>query len=74
MFRLIATAPYWNCLIWPLCWQVPTDISQDFRIDPTVTVTVPAGAQYLVVGPLPGSYLWGDNLGFGFGLTVERVP
>lgn len=70
----INTAPYWDCLIWPLCWQVPTDIPQDFRIDPTVTLTVPTNAQYLVVAPLPGSYTWGDNLGFGFGVTVEQVP
>jgi hypothetical protein len=70
----VNTSPYWNCLIWPLCWQVPTDISQDFRIDPNVTVTVPSGAQYLIVAPLPSSYTWGDNLGFGFGVTVERLP
>jgi hypothetical protein len=70
----INTAPYWDCLIWPLCWQVPTNISQDFRIDPSVTVQVPTGAQYLVVAPLPSSYTWGDNLGFGFGVTVEVVP
>lgn len=70
----VTTAPYWDCLIWPLCWTVATDISQDFRIDPNVTVTVPTGAQYLVVAPLPSSYTWGDNLGFGFGVTVEVVP
>jgi hypothetical protein len=39
-----------------------------------VTVTVPNGAQYLIVAPLPSSYTWGDNLGFGFGVTVERLP
>ncbi len=70
----ITTAPYWDCLIWPLCWTVPTDISQDFRIDPDVTVTVPTGAQFLVVAPLPSSYTWSDNLGFAFGVTVEVVP
>jgi hypothetical protein len=70
----ITTAPYWNCIIWPLCWQTPTDISQDFRIDPEVTLTVPTGAQYLMVAPLPSSYIWGDNLGFGFGVTIEVVP
>lgn len=70
----VSTAPYWNCLIWPICRQVPTDISQDFRVDPNVTVTVPSGAQYLVVAPLPSSYAWADNLGFGFGVTIETVP
>jgi hypothetical protein len=70
----INTAPYWECLIWPLCWQVPTDVSQDFRIDPTVTVTVPSGAAYLIVAPLPPSYIWNDDAGFGFGLTVEVNP
>ena len=70
----VNTAPYWDCLIWPICWQVPTNISQDFRIDPNVTVQVPTGAQYVFVAPLPSSYTWGDNLGFGFGVTIERVP
>jgi hypothetical protein len=70
----IATAPYWQCLIWPLCWPVATDVPEDFRIDPSVTVTVPNGAAYLIVAPLPPSYLWNDDAGFGFGVTVEVNP
>jgi hypothetical protein len=69
-----STAPYWQCLIWPLCLPLATDIPQDFRIDPSVTVTIPSGAAFLIVAPLPPSYLWNDDSGFGFGVSVEVNP
>lgn len=57
-----------------LCLPQSTDISQDFRIDPTVDVTVPAEATHLFVMPLPRVLLFSDNSGFGFGLDVTVNP
>jgi len=70
----ISTAPYWQCLIWPLCLPLSTDVAEDFRIDPTATVTVPSNAAFLIVAPLPPSYLWNDDSGFGFGVSIEVNP
>jgi hypothetical protein len=39
-----------------------------------VSVVVPAGAQYLFVSPLAPSQKWGDNSGFGFGVSVLVSP
>jgi hypothetical protein len=58
------------------CSFVSTDVPQDFRIDPGggVDVTVPAGANFLIVAPLSPTYTWGDNSGFGFGVDVTVNP
>lgn len=50
------------------------DIPEDFRIDPTRDIEVPAGAEYLVVAPIDFWRNWKDNSGFGFGVTVEVNP
>lgn len=47
------------------------DILQDFRIDPTLTITVPAGAHYLVVAPVAPWRIYGDNTGLGFGVQID---
>ena len=57
-----------------LCLPSSTDISQDFRIDPTVDVVVPAGATHLFVMPLPRNLFFTDNSGFGFGVNVTVNP
>jgi len=54
----------------PFFTPFPTDIPQDFQINPSVTVTVPAGAAYLIVAPFSPDLSWGDNSGFGFGVAV----
>ena len=50
------------------------DIPHDFRIDPVVDITVPAGAQYLFVAPIDDFRIWSDNTGMGFGMTVAVNP
>ena len=52
-------------------WIVPTDIPQDFLIDPGLDVVVPAGAQYLIVAPFSPDLTWGDNSGFSLGVALE---
>jgi hypothetical protein len=69
----IGTKTYLECFL-IFCTQKPSDIAQDFRIDPQVNVVVPAGAQYLFVAPLTPSQKWGDNSGFGFGVNVLVNP
>jgi len=49
------------------------DILVDFRVDPQVTITVPAGANYLVVAPIDGFRFYGDNTSLGFGVRIEDV-
>lgn len=66
----VTTQTYLDCILL-LCALHPSDIPQDFRIDPAVDVVVPGGAQYLFVAPTPNSQRWGDNSGFGFGVNVE---
>ena len=68
------TGTYQSCFIWPFCIFNPTDIAEDFLVDPGATVTIPTGAQFLVVAPYPKSLNWGDDSGFGFGVTLEIVP
>jgi hypothetical protein len=67
----VVTKTYWPCLF---CFPQQSDISQDFRIDPTVNVTVPAGANFLIVAPLAPSQKWDDDSGFSFGVSVEVNP
>jgi hypothetical protein len=50
------------------------DIPEDFRIDPTIDIAVPGGAEYLVVAPIDFWRNYQDNSGFGFGVTVEVNP
>ena len=61
--------------IWGQCADLGgDDIPEDFRIDPTRDITVPPGAEYLVVAPIDVWRNWQDNSGFGFGVTVEVNP
>jgi len=61
--------------IWRQCADLGgDDIPEDFRIDPTRDIVVPAGAEYLVVAPIDTWRNWQDNSGFGFGVTVEVNP
>jgi hypothetical protein len=63
-----------SCLVPLLCQLISTDVPQDFRIGRSLDVVVPAGAAYLIVAPLPPSYVWSDNSGFGFGVNVTVNP
>ena len=65
---------YWKCLIFPLCAFVSTDVPEDFPVAAQTDVVVPAGAQYLVLAPLPPAYTWGDDSGFSFGVDVTVNP
>ncbi|HTO06390.1 MAG TPA: hypothetical protein VMR86_04970 [Myxococcota bacterium] len=70
----VTTGSYLKCLIFPICTSVPTDIPQDFAVTSGATLTVPAGAQYLIVAPIPDSLTWGDNSGFGLGVDLTVNP
>jgi hypothetical protein len=70
----VTTGTYLKCLIFPLCTVVQTDIPQDFAVTNSPTVTIPAGAQYLIVAPIPDSMTWGDNSGFGLGVSLTVNP
>jgi len=70
----VTTVAYLKCLIFPICTTVPTDIAQDFAVTNGATLTVPAGAQYLFVAPLSDAGIWGDNSGFGLGVSLEANP
>jgi hypothetical protein len=50
---------------------VPTDIPDDFLIDPGIDVVVPNGAAYLIVAPFAPDLSWGDNSGFSLGVAIE---
>lgn len=68
----INTGGYWTCFF--LCWFNSSDIPQDFRVDPGLSIVVPPGANYLFVAPLSPEREWEDNSGFGFGLDVDPGP
>jgi hypothetical protein len=70
----VTTGSYQKCIIWPFCTTTPTDITQDFAITSGPTVTIPTGALYLIVAPIPDSLSWGDNSGFGLGVAVTVNP
>jgi hypothetical protein len=53
---------------------VPTNISQDFSVANSPTVTVPPGANFLILGTIPSGLSWGDNSGFGFGVNLTVNP
>jgi hypothetical protein len=65
---------YWKCLIFPLCLFASTDVPQDFPVSAETEVVVPAGAEYMILAPLPPAYTWGDNSGFSFGVDVTVNP
>jgi hypothetical protein len=48
---------------------LPTDIAEDFRVDPQLEIAVPAGAQFLFVGVRDSFY--GDNLDIDRDLAVS---
>ena len=50
------------------------DIPEDFLINPSLDIVVPAGAEYLIVAPIDGFRNWQDNTGMGFGVSVEVNP
>lgn len=65
----VTTPPHWLFLL-----PIATDIAQDFSVASSPTVTIPAGAQYLIVGTTPDSLKWGDNSGFGLGVSLTVNP
>jgi hypothetical protein len=69
----VNTGGYWSCFL-IFCSFQSSDIPQDFRVDPGVSVVVPPGANYLFVAPLPPSRKWADNSGFGFGVDADGGP
>jgi len=70
----VTTPAYRVCIIWPFCTDTPTDIAEDFSVASSATVTIPTGAQYLIVAPTPDSLKWGDNSGFGLGVSLTVNP
>jgi hypothetical protein len=66
----VNTGSYFECFL-IFCSFQSSDIPEDFRIDPTIDVVVPEGAQYLFVSPTPSGQWWEDNSGFAFGVSVE---
>ena len=69
----INTGTFLSCFL-IFCSVQSSDISQDFRVDPGLSIVVPPGANYLFVAPLPPSRKWADNSGFGFGIDVDPGP
>jgi hypothetical protein len=63
-----------SCILPLVCQLITTDVPQDFRIGPSLDVVVPAGAAFLIVAPLPPSYVWNDNSGLGLGVSVTVNP
>lgn len=66
------TGSHLRCFFF-FCYFLPSDVPQDFRIDPSVDVVVPAGATHLIVAPYARELEWEDNSGFGFGVSVEVI-
>jgi hypothetical protein len=68
------TAGYWTCVLIIFCTVEDTDIDEDFEIDPTVDVVVPAGANYLIVAPYDDAdQKWDDNGGLAFGVGIDVI-
>jgi hypothetical protein len=68
----VATPSVTRCILIALCPKVPTDIPEDFRVDPQVDVRVPNGATHLVVAAFPAVLSYRNNSAFGFGVSVEN--
>jgi hypothetical protein len=51
------------------------DITEDFRVDPSVTVLVPTGAEYLFVAAVD-AYFYDNSVpqGGSFGVRISQVP
>jgi hypothetical protein len=51
------------------------DITEDFRVDPSVTVLVPTGAEYLFLAAVD-AYFYDNSVpqGGSFGVRISRVP
>ncbi len=70
----LATWPSITCT-WGICTDHGGDeVPYDFPIDPQRTITVPSGASHLIVAPVDGWRVWQDNVGLGFGVSVEVNP
>ena len=69
----VSTAGWIEC-VFLFCRLTPSDVGQDFRVDPRVDVTVPVGANYLIVAPLSPEHWWKDDSGFGFGVDISVNP
>jgi hypothetical protein len=65
----VNTPPHFILLL-----PIPTDIAQDFAVTNSPTVTVPAGANFLILGTIPSGLSWGNNSGFGFGVNLTVNP
>jgi len=50
------------------------DIAQDFPIDPSRTLHVPSGSNYLIVAPVDSVRIYADNTGMGFGVNITVNP
>lgn len=70
----VNTWPSIVCIFWYCKDLGGDDIAQDFPVDPSRTLVVPNGAQYLVVAPIDSWRTWADNTGMGFGVRVEVNP
>jgi hypothetical protein len=63
-----------HCEIIVVCLPTSTNIPQDFMIDPSIDIAVPAGATHLIAAPLSPGLLYRDNSSFSLGLSVEVLP
>ncbi|MAE96692.1 MAG: hypothetical protein CL910_18750 [Deltaproteobacteria bacterium] len=74
----IVTWPQEWCFWWFWQWTcLPLegdDIPEDFLIQTDTDVVVPAGANYLIVAPIDPLRFYNDNVGLGFGVTVDVNP
>jgi hypothetical protein len=52
----------------------PTDIAEDFRINPSVIVQVPVGANYLFIAALDASYSDNTDPNGDFAVRISKVP
>jgi hypothetical protein len=70
----VTTGVVIHCEIIVVCLPTSTNIPQDFMIDPSIDIAVPAGATHLIAAPLSPGLLYRDNSSFSFGLSVEVLP
>ena len=70
----VTTGVVIHCEIIVVCLPTSTNIPQDFMIDPSIDIAVPAGATHLIAAPLSPGLLYRDNSSFSLGLSVEVLP
>jgi hypothetical protein len=70
----VTTGVVIHCEIIVVCLPTSTNIPQDFMIDPSIDIAVPAGATHLLAAPLSPGLLYRDNSSFSLGLSVEVLP